>query len=152
VHSALKTAVPSVLDERCLLPIILSVLIFRFAALDRIVLSVRARSSGLLAAPLLAPDSIAVYRCTKLLPTSDWLGREYVVNVSTDEEMLTLLTDAEITHVIVDEGVPESAVWPHQLAISKAIKNQRVHFPLVTEVPARRRDLQSQLTIAKFSH
>jgi hypothetical protein len=104
------------------------------------------------AAALLAPDRIVVQRGTKLLSTSDWLGRGYAANFSTEGEMFELLRAASITHVIVDEGVPESAVWPHQLAISKAIKNQRVHFPLVTEVPARRRDLQSQLTIAKFSH
>jgi hypothetical protein len=102
------------------------------------------------AAAFLAPDRIVVHRGTKLLSTSDWLGRGYAANFSTEKEMLAILNDAAITHVVVDEGVPESAVWQHQLAISRAIQNLGARLPIVTEVPARRRDVPSQLTIAKF--
>lgn len=104
------------------------------------------------AAALMAPDRIVVHRGSKLLSTSDWLGRGYVTNFSTDDEMLTLLGDAEITHVIIDEGVPDSAVWPHQTAIAVGIRNQPGSFPSITEVPARRRANQSILKIAEFSH
>jgi hypothetical protein len=104
------------------------------------------------AAALLAPDRIVVQRGTKLLSTSDWLGRGYVATYTTEEEMLGLLSSAGITRVIVDEGVPESSIWAHQLAISKAIQNQRDSFPSVMDVPTRRRDIQSQLTVAEFSH
>ncbi|QTN31982.1 glycosyltransferase family 39 protein [Akkermansiaceae bacterium] len=102
------------------------------------------------AAALLAPDRIVVRRGTKLLSTSDWLGRGYAANFSTDEEMWELLETAAITHVIVDEGVPESAVWPHQAAVSKAIQGRRDLFPRVTEQPSRRRDLRSRLRIAEL--
>lgn len=104
------------------------------------------------AAALLAPDRIVVERGTKLLSTSDWLGRGYTENFSNDGEMFELLEDSGISHVIVDEGVPESAIWSHQRAISKAISERRDQFPLVTEVPARRREMKSQLTIATFSN
>jgi hypothetical protein len=104
------------------------------------------------AAALLAPDRIAVQRGSKLLSTSDWLGRGYVANFANEGEMLDLLGASGITHVIVDEGVPESAVWPHQLAVSKAIRSRSDRFSAVVEVPARRRDIRGRLTIATFSN
>jgi Dolichyl-phosphate-mannose-protein mannosyltransferase len=102
------------------------------------------------AAAILAPDRIVVQRGTKLLSTSDWLGRGYVANFSNEEELFSLLKDAAISHTIIDEGVPQAAVWPHQLAVSKAIQSQPDRLRPVTEVPARRRDMRSQLTIAEF--
>lgn len=104
------------------------------------------------AAALLAPDRIVVQRGTKLLSTSDWLGRGYSANFSTEKEMFELLSSTAITHVIVDEGVPETAVWPHQLKVSKVIREQPDRLPIVTEVPSQRRDLHSQLIISKFSN
>lgn len=104
------------------------------------------------AAALIAPDRIVVTRGTKLLSTSDWLGRGYVANFSTEAEMFTLLRDAKITHAVIDESVPESDVWPHQLALDSAIRSDPDRLSKVTEVPARRRDFRSKLTIAEFSH
>lgn len=104
------------------------------------------------AAALLAPDRIVVERGTKLLSKSDWMGRGYTANFSSEEEMFRLLDDAGITHVIVDEVVPEKAIWPHQLEIGSAIQGRQDRFPRVTGAPARRREIIGKLIVAKFEN
>lgn len=104
------------------------------------------------AAALLAPDRIVVERGTKLLSTSDWMGRGYEANFSSDEELFGLLDRAGITHVIVDGVVPEKAIWPHQTAVDNAIQGRQDRFPRVTEGSARRREITGKLTIAKFEN
>lgn len=113
-----------------------------------------ARGEGALvaAAALVAPDRIIIQRGTKLLSSSDWLGRGYTENFKNEKEMLDILKDSKITHVIVDEGVPESFVWPHQIAINKAIKGKPDFFPHVIDIPSLRRDLKSRIIVATFSN
>lgn len=113
-----------------------------------------ARGEGALvaAAALLAPDRVVVQRGTKLLSSSDWLGRGYAENFANENEMLEILKKSGITHVIVDEGVPEPSVWPHQISVGKAIRDRPDRFRDVREVPALRRDSRSRLTVATISN
>jgi len=104
------------------------------------------------AAALMAPDRITVQRGTKLLSTSDWLGRGYEMAFTTDDELFKLLETSGVTHVIVDDGLPQEQVWKHQQAMSAAIPAHRDHFPVVWEMPLQRRDKLGHLTIANFSH
>lgn len=101
-------------------------------------------------AALLAPDRVVVERGTKLLSTSDWMGRGYKANFSSDEELFGLLDKAGVTHVIVDGVVPGKAIWPHQHAIDRVIRERQDHFPRVTQAASRRRETTGKLTIAKF--
>jgi len=102
------------------------------------------------AAALMGPDRISVQRGTKLLSSSDWLGRGYKMGFATDGELFGLLDTAGITHVIVEDGLPEEWVWRHQTAVSAAIRNHSDRFPSVIEMPLRRRGSLGQLTIANF--
>jgi hypothetical protein len=113
-----------------------------------------ARGEGALvaAATLLAPDRVVVQRGTKLLSTSDWLGRGYEMRFSTDGELFNLLETAGVTHVIVDDGTPAASKWEHQSAVSSAIRNHRDRFPRVREMPLQRRAERGQMTIANFQH
>lgn len=113
-----------------------------------------ARGEGALvaAAALIAPDRIVVQRGTKLLSSSDWLGRGYAENFANENEMLEILKESEITHVVVDKGVPESSVWPHQISVGNAIKDRPDRFTDVREIPALRRDSRSHLTVATISN
>lgn len=113
-----------------------------------------ARGEGALiaAAALLAPDRVVVQRGTKLLSTSDWLGREYTETFSNEEEMLELLDRSGITHVVIDQSVPETDVWLHQTSMHEAIHSRPGKFKIVEKVLARRRSLKSVITIAKFSN
>lgn len=104
------------------------------------------------AAALQAPERIVVHRGSKLLSTSDWLGRGYVSTFSSEAELLGILDCSAITHVIVDKGVPESSVWPHQVAVSKAIRSQGERLRQIREVSARRRGTESELTIVEYSN
>ncbi|WAC19631.1 glycosyltransferase family 39 protein [Luteolibacter sp. SL250] len=104
------------------------------------------------AAALMAPERVVVQRGTKLLSTSDWLGRGYEMSFSTDEELFELLENAGITHVIVDDGTPEAQVWQHQKAVSAAMRGHPERFTQVRKAPVERRDQLSHLTIANFLH
>lgn len=104
------------------------------------------------AAALMAPERVVVQRGTKLLSTSDWLGRGYQMGFTTDDELFTLLDAAAITHVIVDDGLPGESIWKHQTAVSAAIRNHRDRFPSVLEMPLKRRGDPGHLTIANFLH
>ncbi len=104
------------------------------------------------AAALMAPERVVVQRGTKLLSTSDWLGRGYQMGFATDEELFKLLDTAGVTHVIMDDGLAEAQVWKHQTVMGAAILNHPDRFPKVIEMPLKRRDNLGHLTIANFLH
>lgn len=83
-----------------------------------------ARGEGALtaAAALGFPERINVQRGTKLLSTSDWLGRGYELAFSNREDLVALLADAGVNYLVIDHGVAEGSVWPHQIAIEEWIE------------------------------
>lgn len=83
-----------------------------------------ARGEGALTAAVALgfPERMVVKRGTKLLSTSDWLGRGYELAFSNREDLVALLADAGVNYMVIDHGVPEASVWPHQSAIEERIE------------------------------
>jgi len=66
-----------------------------------------------------APSPLRVLRGSKILSTSDWMGRGYTLTAKTEAEMLALLDKENVTRVFVDLSLPEPQRPAHlQLLLS----------------------------------
>lgn len=87
----------------------------------RILLASDASGEGaFIAAGLLAaPNDLHFLRGSKVLATSDWLGRGYELTHSTTESLAAYLNTAGIDYILLDRGLPSQNIPSHLNQLTK---------------------------------
>ena len=98
------------------------------------------------AAALTAPHSLSVARGTKMLSSSDWVGRDYRTRFETPQELMEILGKARVDYLVID---PPPAALPatHWETVSGWLEEGQLSLPLVRSVPSWRRQLESRFSI-----
>jgi hypothetical protein len=98
------------------------------------------------AAALTAPHSLSVARGTKMLSSSDWMGRDYRSRFETPQELMEILGKARVDYLVID---PPPAALPatHWETVSGWLEEGQLSLPLVRSVPSWRRQLESRFSI-----
>jgi hypothetical protein len=65
--------------------------------------------------------SHTVDRSSKVLAQSDWLGRGYREAFVSDEELRSFLREEQYDGILVDEGIPEMFLRPHNHRIARVL-------------------------------
>lgn len=65
--------------------------------------------------------SHTVARCSKVLSSSDWLGRGYREAFETDDQLRAFLDDADYDGILVDESIPEQHLSPHHARLARVL-------------------------------
>ena len=86
------------------------------------------------AAALHAPDSLVLARGTKLLSSSDWIGRGYQVAFETPEDLKTLLGEEQIDYLIIDPPAGETSVAHWRVLHGWLEAGSVVYHPTAIEV------------------
>jgi hypothetical protein len=98
----------------------------------RILVSSDASGEGAVVAEVLVRDrarpSHSVFRGSKVLSTSDWMGRGYQLQYAHEEEVLSYLDRSAISWVIVDKSIHPSSQMPHHRLIENALDSGGSHF------------------------
>ncbi len=79
-----------------------------------------------------------VHRASKVLSTSDWLGRKYEMTYESEAEIAQFLRDSSIGWVVVDKSIPKTVEAPHHLLLEKAMADQSSGFFKKGIVPVER--------------
>jgi hypothetical protein len=89
--------------------------------------------------PQRAPSLLRVYRGSKELATSDWLGRGYQPTFASTAQLLDQLDKLQITRVFVDISVPPERQQPHERQLLTAMQLAEGRWHLDFEQPVTRR-------------
>ncbi|HUB82402.1 MAG TPA: glycosyltransferase family 39 protein [Bryobacteraceae bacterium] len=104
-----------------------------------VLVSSDASGEGAMVAELLLRDPAranAVLRATKLLSTSDWLGRNYALTVSSAESVLQILDSIPVHFVVVDRyGFIDDLTHLHHRLLEETIRDHPGQFLLVGDFP-----------------
>lgn len=90
------------------------------------------------ACPQRSPSLLRVYRGSKELSSSDWMGRGYVAAVGSVPELLAHLDKAGITRVFVDLSIPEAQRPAHLQLLLAAMQSGDPRWKLSFEEPVMR--------------
>jgi len=85
--------------------------------------------------PQRSPSLLKVYRGTKELSTSDWLGRGYTLAFPNDSLVLAHLDKLNIRRVFIDLSAGESVRKEHELQLHHALSNAPDHWTLDFDQP-----------------
>lgn len=85
-----------------------------------------------------APSLLRIYRGTKELSTSDWMGRGYVLAFQEDSQLLDHLDKLQVKRVFLDLSVPASKRLQHELQIEKVLGASDGRWSLDFEQPVTR--------------
>ncbi|MDI1314438.1 glycosyltransferase family 39 protein [Prosthecobacter sp.] len=89
--------------------------------------------------PQRAPSLLRVYRGSKELASSDWLGRGYQSTFASTAQLLEKLDKLQITRVFVDLSVPPERQQPHERHLLSAMQSAEGRWRLDFEQPVTRR-------------
>ena len=98
------------------------------------------------AAALTSPDSFSIERGTKILSTSDWMGRGYRSAFETPQELRGILAEARVDCLVID---PPSVDLPatHWETVSGWLEEGQLPCRLIGSVASWRRQLKSRFSI-----
>jgi hypothetical protein len=88
--------------------------------------------------PQRSPSLLRIYRGSKELASSDWMGRDYKSPFSDEAAILKHLDKLQVIHVIVDLSVPESKRMPHEQLLLSAMRSASDLWALEFEQPITR--------------
>jgi hypothetical protein len=88
--------------------------------------------------PRRSPSPVRIYRSSKELSSSDWMGRGYRLEFSTEADVLAHLEDIRIHWVLVDRSVPADRLTPDQVLLERTMKGVPQHWRLVRTQPVTR--------------
>lgn len=114
----------------------------------RLLVSSDASGEGSLiaAAALRSPYGLTVLRGTKILSTSDWMGRSYQAHFDSRETLVRLLAEQRVDYLIIDDGVAPAAWTPHHRLLQTIFATGCPEgFDPAFTVPAERRQLKTTL-------
>lgn len=75
--------------------------------------------------PQRSPSHLRVYRGSKELSSSDWMGRGYLASFSTPRDLLEHLEHLNITRVFVDLSVPAGQRKEHERLLETALEESK---------------------------
>lgn len=90
------------------------------------------------ACPQRTPSLLRVYRGSKELATSDWMGRGYQAAFVSTAQLLEQLDKLHITRVFVDLSVPPDRQQPHEQLLLTAMQSADDSWHLAFEQPVTR--------------
>lgn len=88
--------------------------------------------------PQRSPSLLRVYRGSKELSTSDWMGRDYVLAVDSVPGLLSRLDHLGVSRTFVDLSVPQDQRPAHLQLLMKAMQSGDPRWKLSFEEPVRR--------------
>lgn len=88
--------------------------------------------------PQRSPSKLTVYRGSKELSSSDWMGRGYHSAFNSTEDLLGHLRRLNITRVFVDLSVPSNLRTAHELLLETAMRDATATWMLDFEQPITR--------------
>lgn len=77
-----------------------------------------------------ARPSHTVDRASKVLATSDWLGRGYQEAFADDEALRSHLEEVGYDGIFADEAVPETKLRPHHERLARVLRADSTYLPL----------------------
>lgn len=86
-----------------------------------------------------APSSLRVWRGSKQLATSDWMGRGYKPAFGSSAELLQLLDKLQVTRVFLDLSVSEDRRQPHERQLLDSLQSASQDWRLEFEQPIHRK-------------
>jgi hypothetical protein len=109
-------------------------------AQGRVVLvSADEKGEGAMVAEMLIADpdrKDVILRGTKMLSTSDWMGRDYALLVKSAADVLQFLDSTPVNYVVVDmNGFIQDATRPHQRLLEETIRDHAEQFRLIADLP-----------------
>jgi hypothetical protein len=112
-----------------------------------------ARGEGALiaAAALMARGRIEVARGTKLLSTSDWMGRDYRPAFGSQDEFRQILVSGRIRYLAIDPPPAETPLEHWKSGHAWLAPSAGTPFHRVAEVPSWRREEKSHFTIYRIA-
>lgn len=84
------------------------------------------------------PANLRVYRGSKELATSDWMGRGYKAAFTTEADLLDHLDNLHVTRVFLDLSVPQDRQLAHELQLLNAMQSGNQRWQLDFEQPITR--------------
>jgi hypothetical protein len=88
--------------------------------------------------PQRSPSKLTVYRGSKELSSSDWMGRGYHSAFNSTKDLLDHLRRLNITRVFVDLSVPSNLRTAHELLLETAMRDATATWMLDFEQPITR--------------
>lgn len=86
------------------------------------------------------------HRSSKLLAESDWLGRDYQLQVATGDELNQLLGDAGVQWIVIDSTIPEGRMAAHHQLMFDFMESPQ-DFTVVKESGIFRRGAPADSTV-----
>jgi len=97
--------------------------------------------SVIAAAALRASEQVAVLRGSKVLASSDWMGRDYQPHFDSSQTLSELLEVNRVDLLIIDDGIRGEKLAPHQRLLNELLGNsEQTGCDLVSTVPTERRE------------
>ena len=119
----------------------------------RLLISSDATGEGAIiaAAALRAPAKISVLRGSKILSTSDWMGRDYQTHFDSPRSLAELLRTSRVDLLIVDDGVKGEKLALHQSRLNAFVNAyEQSGCELVSIVPAERRSQIAEFRVFRL--
>ena len=86
------------------------------------------------------PNRFRIFRSSKVLATSDWLGRDYQARFETADALTEYLRSASIHHLVLDGGIHDSQIKSHHRLLSRTVEIPGSGFSLIATIPSRRKN------------
>ncbi|WP_395753437.1 ArnT family glycosyltransferase [Prosthecobacter sp.] len=80
-------------------------------------------AAGAFGCPQRSPSLLRIYRGSKELASSDWMGRDYRSQFADESAILKHLDELQITRVLVDLSVPETKRTKHEQLLQAAMQS-----------------------------
>lgn len=88
--------------------------------------------------PHRSPSLIRIYRGSKELGSSDWMGRDYKAAFTQTSQMLAHLDEIQVSRVFIDLSVPAERRQPHERQLLAAMQSGDPRWRLDFEQPVTR--------------
>lgn len=89
-------------------------------------------------------------RGSKVLATSDWMGRDYSLKYQSPAELLAYLEEEQIRWLFVDDSIPARRSTSHHELAQRTISENAARFRLVKSAPVLRPDGSGEVRLYQF--
>lgn len=94
-----------------------------------------------------SPSLLRIYRGSKELGSSDWMGRNYKQAFTQEGELLEHLDKVQVSRVFVDLSVPAKRQSPHEHLLLKALQSAESRWQLEFDQPITRRPTETGMLL-----
>jgi hypothetical protein len=90
-----------------------------------------------------SPALLRIYRGSKELGSSDWMGRDYKPAFEQKGELLAHLDKVQVSRIFVDLSVPPNRQSPHEHLLLQALQSANDRWQLELDQPITRRPAET---------